>query len=213
MSRPPVNPPLPATTRRRQPSQERSRNLVHAVLDATAQVLQEVGLEATSTNKVAKRAGVSVGSIYRYFPNKEALFDALVDDRIELLKDVASERMSELTTQTFPHAAEAMVRATIDFFGREPAVTLLILSRTANPNLSEHDQQLFSRMHAVARQYLALYADSLTVPDLDLTATISLQVVSHFAPHIALAITGHDERELFIAEIVRMLSAFVGVTP
>jgi len=71
-----------ADSRRRTPSQERSVELVAKLLEATAQVLGEVGLQATSTNKIAARAGVAIGSIYQYFPNKQALIDALLDDRL-----------------------------------------------------------------------------------------------------------------------------------
>ena len=54
-----------ADSRRRTPSQERSVELVAKLLEATAQVLGEVGLQATSTNKIAACAGVAIGSIYQ----------------------------------------------------------------------------------------------------------------------------------------------------
>src|SRR5579859_8145808 len=69
---------------RRKPTQERSRQVVAALLEATAQVIAERGLAQTTTNHIAARAGVSVGSLYQYFANKEellaALFDKLVED-------------------------------------------------------------------------------------------------------------------------------------
>ena len=54
--------------------------LVKRLVDATAQVLEEVGLAGTSTNKIAARAGVAIGSIYQYFPNKEAILFRLQAD-------------------------------------------------------------------------------------------------------------------------------------
>lgn len=64
---------------RRKPKQERARVLVDAILTATAQLLRELGAKAVTTNKVAARAGVSVGSLYQYFPNKTALFTAVAE--------------------------------------------------------------------------------------------------------------------------------------
>ena len=55
---------------------------VEAILDATARVLVREGYARTSTNRVAAVAGVSIGSLYQYFPNKESLVAALVADII-----------------------------------------------------------------------------------------------------------------------------------
>ena len=61
---------------RKQPKQRRSRELVEALLEGAARVFDREGLDAT-TNRIAQEAGVSVGSLYQYFPNKEALLTAL----------------------------------------------------------------------------------------------------------------------------------------
>lgn len=199
-----------ATTRRRTPTQERSTDLVRKVVQATAQVLGEVGLEATSTNKIASRAGVAVGSIYQYFPNKEAIFDALVDDRVQRLEAMTSERMAALRSHSYPKAAEAMLRATIDFHASEPELTPVLVSRTTPPLPNPQHKYFAHRIHDISRTYLLAYADELEVEDFDLAASISMHVVSHFAPWIALSITDDAEREKFITEIDRMLSTYVG---
>lgn len=70
---------------RKMPKQKRSREMVERLLDATAATLAERGLDDTTTNHIAEKAGVSIGSLYQYFPDKEALLEALmqrVSDRI-----------------------------------------------------------------------------------------------------------------------------------
>lgn len=62
---------------RKQPVQERSRATVEAVLEATLQVLLREGLAGLTTTRVAERAGVSVGTLYQYFPDKQSLVMAL----------------------------------------------------------------------------------------------------------------------------------------
>lgn len=57
----------------RQPSQERGERRVEEILDAAAEVIAEVGVEAATTNAIASRAGSSFGSLYHFFPNKEAI--------------------------------------------------------------------------------------------------------------------------------------------
>lgn len=71
---------------RRQPKQERSKALVDAILTATAQLLRELGSEQVTTNKIATRAGVSIGSLYQYFPNKTELYTALAERHVERLE-------------------------------------------------------------------------------------------------------------------------------
>ena len=66
------------TMPRKSASQKRSQATVETLLDATARVLTREGYDRASTNRIAAKAGVSVGSLYQYFPNKEALVAALV---------------------------------------------------------------------------------------------------------------------------------------
>ncbi|MEH6675761.1 TetR/AcrR family transcriptional regulator [Phenylobacterium sp.] len=64
---------------RKTPRQKRAAETVAVILEATAQLLERDGLEGFTTNAVAERAGVSIGAIYRYFPNKRALMHALAE--------------------------------------------------------------------------------------------------------------------------------------
>ena len=65
---------------RKQPVQERSKLMVEDIKIAASLVLQEGGLEALNTNRVAEVAGVSIGSLYQYFPNKESLLLQLQEE-------------------------------------------------------------------------------------------------------------------------------------
>jgi AcrR family transcriptional regulator len=68
--------------RRRSPKQERSRRLVEAILEAAQLVLAESGPEALTTVNVARRAGVSVGSLYQYFAGRDALLFAIYEEEL-----------------------------------------------------------------------------------------------------------------------------------
>lgn len=81
----------------RSPKQDRSRATVAVIVEAGARILAEDGWAAFNTNAVAARAGVSVGSVYEYFGNKQALIDALADAHLlagEKLLTRASEQLS-----------------------------------------------------------------------------------------------------------------------
>jgi AcrR family transcriptional regulator len=75
---------------RKPPTQSRSIETVNAVLEAAARILERYGLEGYTTNAVAERAGVSIGSLYQYFPGKDAVTVALIErEAAALLADVA----------------------------------------------------------------------------------------------------------------------------
>ena len=83
------------TTPRKQPRQSRSKATVDAILDATARVLVEDGYDKLTTNRIATVAGVSIGSLYQYFPNKQAVVMAIADrhavEMISLLSSTLAE--------------------------------------------------------------------------------------------------------------------------
>ncbi|HVN27197.1 MAG TPA: helix-turn-helix domain-containing protein, partial [Candidatus Binataceae bacterium] len=76
------------TSPRKSASQERSRATVDALLEATARVLIKEGYDRASTNRIAEVAGVSIGSLYQYFPSKEALVAAVIDRHTEEIAEV-----------------------------------------------------------------------------------------------------------------------------
>src|SRR5262245_39425317 len=71
--------PKTRTNPRKPASQKRSRMTVEALIEATARILMRDGYERVSTNRIADAAGVSIGSLYQYFPSKEALVAAVID--------------------------------------------------------------------------------------------------------------------------------------
>ncbi len=78
---------------RKRPRQMRSAATVEAIIEAAARILEVSGLEAFNTNAVAEKAGVSIGSLYQYFPAKEALLAALIRrKRTELIADIEREK-------------------------------------------------------------------------------------------------------------------------
>src|SRR6056297_1930332 len=87
---------------RKRPRQERSRRLVAKVLDEATRLFSELGYHATTTNHIAEAAGVSVGSLYQYFPNKDALLVVLAERHIAEAAPAFRERLRELESEQPP---------------------------------------------------------------------------------------------------------------
>lgn len=92
---------------RKRPAQSRACATVDALVEATARILEEAGLDAVTTNAVAERAGVGVGSLYQYFPSKQALLAELLRRK----RFVLAEAMERSTHLPFDEALDALLRA------------------------------------------------------------------------------------------------------
>src|SRR6266511_1778164 len=105
----------PALSSRKQPRQARSSQMVADLLEASIRVLCREGGHRFNTIRVAKEAGVSVGSLYQYFPNKEALLFRLQLDEWEATMQLLSRLLSE--RERTP--AERLRRTVVEFFRTE----------------------------------------------------------------------------------------------
>lgn len=101
------------TSPRRAPRQKRAEDTVGFLLDATEIVLSEHGFLATTTNRVAEAAGVSIGTLYHYFPSKEALIEAVVHRMWQKEALVLYERRALLDGAPLADAIRAMVSALV----------------------------------------------------------------------------------------------------
>jgi AcrR family transcriptional regulator len=97
---------------RKSPVQARSTASVDAILEATIQVLLQVGKERLTTTKVALRAGVSVGTLYQYFPNKSALLKGALKRHL----DEVSEGIERVCDRQKGHSLEQMATALVTAF-------------------------------------------------------------------------------------------------
>lgn len=104
--------PNSSTTPRKFPRQERSRRTVEQILDAAARIFHEQGYANASTNDIADEANVSIGSLYQYFPNKDALLLALGKRHIESTTTGLSELLAHLPPRP---EFEQVLRAVVDF--------------------------------------------------------------------------------------------------
>ncbi|MDF0373197.1 MULTISPECIES: TetR/AcrR family transcriptional regulator [Streptomyces] len=97
------------TNLRRVPVQQRSADRLARILDAGAALLDEAGYELLSTRAVADRAGVPIGSVYRFFPNKRALVDALAERNLEVYAGRVVARLEGIPEREWRAAIDAVL--------------------------------------------------------------------------------------------------------
>lgn len=169
---------------RKQPKQARAKATVEAILQAAAQVLVNEGYEKASTNRVAKVAGVSVGSLYQYFPNKDAMYLALADEHSAEMISMLQEMVSELLTAPVPEAVrtyiDAMLRAHLVDPALHQELTLLLPRLQTMNDVADLNKQA----ELPVRMWLEAHRDEIQVGDLDTAAFIlvnSVEMVTHAA--------------------------------
>lgn len=97
------------TNLRRVPVQQRSADRLARILDAGAALLDETGYEQLSTRAVADRAGVPIGSVYRFFPNKRALVDALAERNLQVYAERIVARLEVIPEREWRAAIDAVL--------------------------------------------------------------------------------------------------------
>ncbi|MFF1461212.1 TetR family transcriptional regulator [Streptomyces sp. NPDC058330] len=102
-------PPHPHANLRRVPVQQRSAERLARILDAGAELLDETGYEQLSTRAVADRAGVPIGSVYRFFPNKRALVDALAERNLDVYAERIAGRLADIPASEWRAAIDAVL--------------------------------------------------------------------------------------------------------
>ena len=106
----------PVGTKRRIPRQTRAEETVAAILEAAAQVLEAGGLAAFTTNAVAERAGVSIGTLYQYFADKQALLRALAERELQRTLAAVATALRGDPQASGEQRVRAMVRALVNAF-------------------------------------------------------------------------------------------------
>lgn len=105
---------------RKQPTQDRAAKTRQRILDAAAYVFAEYGYVGGTTNRIAEHAGLSIGSLYQYFPNKDAVLRALMDEHVDAGARLLTDRLSGGLPERLDDALRLFVRATIDNHRDDP---------------------------------------------------------------------------------------------
>ncbi|MFG3033071.1 TetR family transcriptional regulator [Streptomyces sp. NPDC048253] len=161
-----------ATSLRRAPVQRRSAERLTRILDACADLLDEVGYDGLSTRAVAERAGVPIGSVYRFFGNKRQVADALAQRNLERYSERVTERLKGARRGDWRAAMDAVLDEYLAMKHTAPGFSLVdfgnqipVGARHAEPN------------HRVADRLTDLLSDYLVrEPDDDLRRTFLIAV-------------------------------------
>ena len=198
------------TVPRKNPSQERSRATVDAIVDATARVLVRDGYDALSTNRVAREAGVSVGSLYQYFPGKEALVAAVMERHASRLQEHIAARMADAPPgATAEEVATELIRAMLGAQMAEPRLHRALVEQVPRIGALRRLHELFGNYERLVEAWLEQHAERIEVKDARLAAFVLVSAVEGLVNRATL-----DRPDLLAAggleeQILRLVLAYV----
>jgi AcrR family transcriptional regulator len=174
----------PLTNPRKQASQERSRATVDALIEATARILVREGFDKASTNRIAQKAGVSIGSLYQYFPSKESLVAAVIDRHQQELMTVVHTALAEVAALPFEQAIRRLVAAAVDAHRVDPRLHRVLAEQIPRTGRLEKVEAFNRESYTLFRKYLEGHRDKLRTVDLELAAFVcvtSIEALTHTA--------------------------------
>jgi AcrR family transcriptional regulator len=157
---------------RRIPQQERSRILVDAILTAGARVLAEDGYSRARTARIARVAGVSEGSLYQYFPTKDALVIAVMRRHVDRMMVTFEDGLPELAFLPLRQAVRGIVLRTLRAHDIDPALHRVLFREVRGRGRLPFPAQFDERLTAVIRGYLEFHRHEVRPSDLDLAARL-----------------------------------------
>jgi AcrR family transcriptional regulator len=155
---------------------------VEALLDATAQVLVKSGYEGTNTNRIAEAAGVSVGSLYQYFPSKEALVAELVERHSEQMWALILENTTSVMREPLPIAARHVIRALFAAHAVEPRLHKVLHEQMPRVGKLRKFNEITARSTELAQLYLTQHSADILPRDTRLAAftiVTSIESLAH----------------------------------
>ncbi len=199
---------------RRVPFQERARHTVDAVVEAAGELLVAEGYERASTNAIAKRAGISIGSLYQYFDGKEAVFRALLQrhhDQVAPLVRRTLERMAE-PNEDLVEVIEALLRELVALHEQAPELMRAIDTQLGSLEHGKDAHDASQHGVTVTARILAERGD-LEPTRAQEHAWLLVHVISYVSRLLAHSAPRDLDREVLITGVSGMARALMGKSP
>jgi AcrR family transcriptional regulator len=203
--KPPIKP-------RKHASQDRSRATVDTLLEATARILVKDGFDHASTNRIAAKAGVSVGSLYQYFPCKESLVAAVIERHNRELMQIVRAELAQVADLPIEQAVRKLVSAAIAAHRFDPKLHRVLAEQIPRTGKLENIETFNRENYALFRAFLENHRAEFRPVDLGLAAFVcvtSIEALTHTA------VLHHPEQDFaaLVDEATRLVVHYLGCIP
>ena len=209
------------TLPRRLPTQKRSEQTVQRILDAAGELLAQIPLEFVTTSRIAKQAGLSIGALYRFYPDKQTIFDAVAVRHvrhfqtwleigvIQPLERDLKENLGGLNPSKF---LENVIDTYVKYLDQNADFRALAFGRLISAGTKERQASPVTGLPSLLNNFMLVRMRIPSTPELDLT----LRVVSEAGERLiafAYEQPTREARDQIIEETKRMLTGYLFVRP
>jgi AcrR family transcriptional regulator len=190
----------PRTALKKQAKQERSRATVDAILEAASHILVTRGYAKTSTTRIAARAGVSVGSLYQYFPGKEAIVAELIERHMTETFERVRAELVELAAAPLDGVVARVIELLFRAYSVNPVLHRVFVEQVPRVGRLARIQELERSLLQLATEYLEAHRDDLRIADPEIVAFVLFRSVAAVAYSVVVE-RKEAEQEAFASEL------------
>ena len=206
----PTKPQKPPLAPRKVPRQKRALVTVDVILEATAHVLRTIGYDALTTNKVADAAGVSVGSLYQYFPGKDALVTALMLRVFDRQRAAFLAALGDMAAAPIADVIEVVVATLLETHAADPRLSEVLMNQV--PRVGElaevmayNEEKIAKPLHA----FLQARRDDLVVDDLRAATFLLTHSIPPLLQRLTMSRPSPEQRRAIFRELNGMLVGYL----
>jgi AcrR family transcriptional regulator len=196
---------------RRRPVQRRSIETVEAILQAAAQVFERHGYAAGTTNRIADRAGVSIGTLYQYFPDKDAILLALTERHLQEGTSALQPLLNELIERPPPvgEVLRRLLEALLELHRHQPGLHRVLFEEAPRPaELRAQLEITFEFATTAVARYLSERAE-VNVDDPQLAAQLLVQAAEAITHGLVIHPRADIAPEAYAREAATMLERYL----
>jgi AcrR family transcriptional regulator len=206
LPKPPIRPGVTLASARRRPVQGRSQETVRRILEAASRLAATIPIDEITTSRIAEAAGLTIGAVYRFFPDRDAVLEAILVGCVERFRDVLVAHIEE----TDPASREALVDGLIDvyvrFMAQEPGLHALAAAGYVTVNSVAEDHAAALELARAMRRHLVTRLGYADTEDLWLRIVVCVEAAGHL---LEFAFRQHEfERNRVVAEVKAMIARY-----
>lgn len=185
---------------------------VDALVEATARILVREGFDKASTNRIAEEAGVSVGSLYQYFPGKEALVAAVIERHRREILEVVRDALVDAAAKPIEQAVRMLVAAAVEAHRVDPKLHRVLAEQIPKLGKLEHVEVFNRDTYAAFKTFLEDHGGELRPMDLELASFLcvtTIEALTHTAVLHHSEMLADDAMETLIDEAARLVIRYL----